>query len=39
MTTYLDSGVLVKLYSWEPYSEAVAGRVARLARVPLVALH
>jgi len=35
----VDSGALVKLYSWEAGSEAVARRVARLAQVPLLALH
>lgn len=39
MKTYVDSGVLVKLYSWEAHSEEVATLVSRLARVPLVPLH
>jgi len=39
VNTYLDSGVLVKLYSWEPLSEIVAELVAGLTAVPLVALH
>jgi predicted nucleic acid-binding protein len=37
--TYVDSGVLVKLYSWEILSEVAAKLVADLSGVPLVALH
>lgn len=39
MKTYVDSGVLVKLYSWETLSEAAVKLVADLSVVPLVALH
>ena len=39
MTTYVDSGVLVKLYSWEALSEAAVELVAALPQVPLVPLH
>lgn len=39
MKTYVDSGVLVKLYSWETLSETAARLVAGLSGVPLLALH
>ena len=39
MKTYVDSGVLVKLYSWEALSEAAAKLVAHLPGVPLTPLH
>ena len=39
MKTYVDSGVLVKLYSWEALSEAAVKLVADLASVPLTPLH
>jgi predicted nucleic acid-binding protein len=39
VTTYVDSGVLVKLYSYEALSKAAVELVAALAQAPLVALH
>ena len=39
MKTYVDSGVLVKLYSWEALSEAAAKLVADLPGIPLTPLH
>jgi predicted nucleic acid-binding protein len=37
--TYVDFGVLVKLYSWEELSEVAAQLVADLPGVPLTPLH
>lgn len=40
MTTYFDTGLLLKLYTWEPASESVEAFVKRRRRpVPVHALH